>query len=206
MTYARLKKLIERGAYKKEDMLNKLDVFLMANRITEEQYQELVGMMMKGDKRMTGVFCKVNMIGGALLAAMAAVLGKYWFLFAGFLAFNLIDWLTGWAKSRMKGESCSKVGAIGAMKKVWYWVVIAIAFYIGFSFAQMGETIGVGLGFMQFIGWFVLANYLVNEIRSILENLVEMGVNVPPMLIKGLKIAAERIDAAASIGGEDDGK
>lgn len=45
MTYARLKKLIERGAYKKEDMLNKLDVFLMANRITEEQYQELIGMM-----------------------------------------------------------------------------------------------------------------------------------------------------------------
>ena len=45
MTYARLKKLIERGAYNKEDMLNKMDVFLMANRITEEQYQELVGMM-----------------------------------------------------------------------------------------------------------------------------------------------------------------
>ena len=45
MTYARLKKLIERGAYKKEDMLKKLDVFLMANRITEEQYQELIGMM-----------------------------------------------------------------------------------------------------------------------------------------------------------------
>ena len=54
MTYARLKKLIERGAYKKEamidevdtlQMVNKLDVFLMANRITEEQYQELIGMM-----------------------------------------------------------------------------------------------------------------------------------------------------------------
>ena len=44
MTYARLKKLIS-SAYDKEDMLNKLDVFLMANRITEEQYQELVGMM-----------------------------------------------------------------------------------------------------------------------------------------------------------------
>ena len=35
MTYARLKKLISRGAYDKEDMMNKLDVFLMANRITE---------------------------------------------------------------------------------------------------------------------------------------------------------------------------
>ena len=45
MTYVRLKKLITKGAYEKEDMLNNLDVFLMANRITEEQYQELVGMM-----------------------------------------------------------------------------------------------------------------------------------------------------------------
>ncbi len=45
MTYARLKKLIEKGTYNKEDMMNKLDVFLLANRITEEQYQELVGMM-----------------------------------------------------------------------------------------------------------------------------------------------------------------
>lgn len=45
MTYARLKKLIETGAYDKESMLSKLDVFLMANRITEEQYQELVGLM-----------------------------------------------------------------------------------------------------------------------------------------------------------------
>ena len=45
MTYARLKKLITKGAYEKGDLLNKLDVFLMANRITKEQYQELVGMM-----------------------------------------------------------------------------------------------------------------------------------------------------------------
>jgi hypothetical protein len=45
MTYARLKKLIENGAYDKESMMNKLDVFLMANRITEEQYNELVSLM-----------------------------------------------------------------------------------------------------------------------------------------------------------------
>ncbi len=45
MTYSRLKKIIENGVYDKEDMMNKLDVFLMANRITEEQYTELVGLM-----------------------------------------------------------------------------------------------------------------------------------------------------------------
>ena len=45
MTYARLKKLITNGAYDKNDMMNKLDVFLIANRITEAQYEELVGLM-----------------------------------------------------------------------------------------------------------------------------------------------------------------
>ena len=147
---------------------------------------------------------RANVIGGVVMTTLTAALGKYWFLFVGLLICNIVDWVSGWMKSRMKGESCSKVGAIGAMKKVWYWVVIGIAFFVGFSFQQMGQTIGVPLDFMHFVGWFTLANYLVNEIRSILENLVEMGVPVPVFLVKGLKIAAEKIDAAANIGGDED--
>lgn len=42
MTYHNCKKLIEAGRYEKEDMLNKLDVFLLNNRITKAQYKELV--------------------------------------------------------------------------------------------------------------------------------------------------------------------
>lgn len=45
MTYARLKKLITLGTYQREDMLSKLDVFLMGNRITQEQYTELVALI-----------------------------------------------------------------------------------------------------------------------------------------------------------------
>lgn len=45
MTYSRLKKLIENGNYEKESMMSKLDVFLLANRITSEQYNELVNLM-----------------------------------------------------------------------------------------------------------------------------------------------------------------
>ncbi|MDD3570233.1 MAG: hypothetical protein PHY44_03930 [Lachnospiraceae bacterium] len=45
MTFTRIKKLIENGAYIKEDMQNKLDVFLMASRITQEQYVQLVALM-----------------------------------------------------------------------------------------------------------------------------------------------------------------
>lgn len=39
------KTLIEKKRYEKDAMLEKLDVFLLANRITKEEYEELVGML-----------------------------------------------------------------------------------------------------------------------------------------------------------------
>lgn len=42
MTYTYCKKIIDRGNYDKEDMLDKLDVFFLAERITKEEYNELV--------------------------------------------------------------------------------------------------------------------------------------------------------------------
>ena len=45
MTYLRLKALIEKENYNKENIKSKLDVFLMADRITEVQYNELISLM-----------------------------------------------------------------------------------------------------------------------------------------------------------------
>ena len=45
MTYTICKRLILNGSYVKEDMLVKLDVFLLNNRITQDQYEELIEMI-----------------------------------------------------------------------------------------------------------------------------------------------------------------
>lgn len=49
MTYNTCKKVIEnqkaKGTLNKQDMLNKLDVFLLAGRLTEEEYNDLVRLM-----------------------------------------------------------------------------------------------------------------------------------------------------------------
>ena len=44
------------------------------------------------------------------------------------------------------------------------------------------------------VGWFTLACLMVNEARSILENLVECGYNVPVVLIKGLAVTDKLIN------------
>lgn len=45
MTYGYLKKIIARGSYDAEELKDKMDVFLLADRITDEQYKELTGLI-----------------------------------------------------------------------------------------------------------------------------------------------------------------
>lgn len=45
MTYTYCKKIIQSGNYEKEDMQDKLDIFLLNNRISQEQYSELKELM-----------------------------------------------------------------------------------------------------------------------------------------------------------------
>ena len=121
-----------------------------------------------------------NAILGAAVAVLSYILGEHWFLFVLFLLLNVIDWGTGWMKSRINNVENSKAGLKGVLKKLGYWLMIMVAFGASAAFVEIGKTIG---------GWFVLASLLVNEIRSICENFVEMGIDVPRVLINGLEVA-----------------
>lgn len=132
---------------------------------------------------------KYNMIAGAVVAILSYILGEHWFLFVAFLALNVADWITGWMKSRMSGKENSVKGWQGVLKKLGYWIMIMVAFGASAVFIEIGKTIGINLGITTLLGWFVLASLLINEIRSILENFVEAGYNVPRILINGLEVA-----------------
>ena len=135
-----------------------------------------------------------NAIVGSIVAVLSYIFGELWILFALFLAFNLADWITGWMKSRIAHKENSKAGWKGVLKKLGYWIMIAVAFGASAVFVEIGKTIGVDLGITTLLGWFVLASLLVNEIRSICENFVEAGYNVPQILIRGLEVADKAIN------------
>lgn len=148
---------------------------------------------------------KYNAIAGAIVATLSAIFGIYWYIFAAFFLLNVIDWLTGWYKANKKGEESSKVGLNGALKKLGYWAVVLVAFIISDVFTKLGsDVLNVNLSFLMMIGWFTLAMLLVNEARSILENLVECGYNVPDFLIKGLAVAQKMLNKRTEIPDADD--
>ena len=61
-------------------------------------------------------------------------------------------------------------------------------------FVEIGEVLEINLSITTMLGWFVLASLAINEVRSIIENIVECGYKVPVILIKGLDIASRVIN------------
>lgn len=147
-------------------------------------------------KTMATITDSYNAFVGAVIAILTMVLGEHWYIFAAFLLLNVIDWITGWMKSRINGVENSTAGWKGVLKKLGYWLMIAVAFAIAAALIEVGKVIGIDLGVTTLLGWFVLASLIVNEARSIVENFVEAGYDVPRILTAGLQVADEKLNGA----------
>ena len=142
---------------------------------------------------------EANLFWGGLVAIYTHFIGGRLPVFILFLALNVIDFYYGRQKAKKTGTLSSKIGAEGVRKKVAYWVVITIAFSIGHILAtSLGPELGVDLSFLHLIGWFTLAVYILNELTSIVENLLVLGVDVPTIFVRGLAVVRTIVDVAGN--------
>lgn len=132
---------------------------------------------------------KFNAITGVFVVVASYIFGEHWILFAAFLALNLMDYLTGLAKSKILKNESSSAGLRGIVKKFMYWCMVAISFLMSPIFNEIGESMDMDVSNLTpAIGYMVLAMLIINEFRSILENLIECGISVPPVLVKGFSV------------------
>jgi toxin secretion/phage lysis holin len=130
-----------------------------------------------------------------ILAILIKVFGKYWYIFISYMIFNILDWMTGSLKAIKIKNLSSYMGIKGLMKKLGYWIVIWIAFSFSSMFVIIGkEILNINLTIMYSLGWFTFALLIVNEIISILENLVALNIKVPEILIRSLKVTDNILD------------
>lgn len=145
---------------------------------------------------LTSIFNKTDTVFAMFAAVLTYILGKHWYLFVAFLALNIADYVTGWIKSRITKRINSMKGSVGALKKLGYWIMIMLGFGMSAIFVEIGNVIGVNLEITSLLGWFVLASLIINEFRSVLENLVEAGYQVPEVLVKGLEVSNKVLEEA----------
>ena len=148
------------------------------------------------------IFNKVNSIISMVYTTLTSIFGIEWTLFAGYLVLNIIDYITGTLKAKVNKSESSKIGINGIIKKICYWVLIGIAFLISYLLVTIGKKININIDFIFLFGWFTLACLIINETRSILENLVELGIKIPDFFTKGLTIYYNKIEK--NIEGKDE--
>ena len=129
-----------------------------------------------------------------LLGLGSMIFIKNWYLFALYLLLNILDNITGWIKAKVNNKENSKIAREGILRKVSNWIIIVITFAISAGFLEIGKIISIDLSILMTLGWVVLGSLIINEVRSILENLVEAGCKVPKALIKGLEVAEAALD------------
>lgn len=116
------------------------------------------------------------------------------FLFAFYLFLNLSDYITGSINARIHKKESSKKGDNGIIKKIGYWILILISFALPAIFIQLGKIIKIDFQITTLFSWFILCSLMINECRSIIENLTSMGCTVPKILIEGLEIIDKKIN------------
>lgn len=133
------------------------------------------------------IFNKTTTTISGICTILTSIFGIEWILFAGYLVLNLVDYFTGTIKAKAKKVESSNRGLTGVVKKIYYWILIGVSFFISYLLVQLGNKININLEFIMLFGWFTLACLIINESRSIIENLIEIGINVPEFLKKGLE-------------------
>ncbi|MGI6225676.1 MAG: phage holin family protein [Peptococcales bacterium] len=104
------------------------------------------------------------------------------------LAFVVLDYVTGVLASGVEGNLSSSIGLKGIARKVFIFVMVAVAHLVDTS-------LGDGHIFRDATIFF----YLANEFLSILENAGRVGLPVPDILqqaIEVLKGRSKKVDKA----------
>lgn len=134
------------------------------------------------------VFNKISTALSLISTTFTTMFGVEWILFLGYLILNISDYITGTLKAKVNKVENSHKGLLGIIKKICYWILIFISFLISYLLVEIGVKLNINLDFIMLFGWFTLACLIINESRSIIENLVEIGIEVPAILTKGLNV------------------
>ena len=118
---------------------------------------------------------------------------------------NLIDYATGLlaAKYRQDGGISSYKSIRGIFKKIGMWLLIVVGSFMDILIQYAAECMGLGITIPFVVATFVAVWLVVNEIISILENLIDIGVNMPPFLMPVVKYIKKQVEDKAKLAEEE---
>ena len=143
----------------------------------------------------------------AFITALSALM-SWWGILAVpvllLLGSNLIDYATGIAAAKNRKEAVNSYkGMRGIIKKVCMYLLIVVGSFVDILINYAIEYMGMTFTF-PFVASTIIAVWLVvNEIISILENIRDIGVDMPPFLMPVIKYIKKQVEDKASMMDDD---
>ena len=114
----------------------------------------------------------------------------------------MIDWLTGIAKAWVQHQMNSRIGLLGALKKLGFFVTVGVAGVVDWLFSFGLSEVGITTKLPFLIAAIVCVWLIINELISILENVAAIGGPVPPFIRKLLSRLKNVVEDKADIAAE----
>lgn len=119
------------------------------------------------------------------------------------VACNIIDYITGLMASKFREEQISSYKGIrGITKKVCMWLLVLVGSFIDIIINYTAEYMGIGFKIPFIVATFVAVWIVVNEMLSILENIIDIGVVLPPFLMPIVRLIRKEVESVAGESGQ----
>ena len=116
---------------------------------------------------------------------------------------NFIDYITGLIASKFRNQEIdSYKGIRGIAKKICMWLLVVVGVIVDQLLSYSADVAGITLPFTFLVACVVAIWLICNEIISILENINDIGVTLPPFLqpfVSNLKSQVEKKAAVEDI-------
>lgn len=120
---------------------------------------------------------------------------------------NLTDYVTGLLAVPYRTESVSSYKGIrGIIKKVCMWLLVLVGAWIDILINYAIECAGIDFALPFVVATVVAIWLVVNEIISILENILDIGVQMPPFLLPVVKYIKKQVEDKAGLADEKENR
>ena len=138
-----------------------------------------------------------------VFTVLSSVLGMLTVPFLLLVVTNVIDYVTGLIAAKHRGEKITSFkGGWGIVKKIMMWLLVAVGSIVDYILLTMGQTLHLNVSVGSAVALIVIFWLMANELISILENIDEVGVPLPPFLMKLVSLIKAKTEETANVGKE----
>lgn len=108
---------------------------------------------------------------------------------------NVTDYITGILASKYREEQVSSYKGIrGIYKKVGMWILIFVGWMMDMLINYTVQYVGLAISLPYVVATVVAVWLICNEMISILENLIDMDIAIPPFLMPLAKMIKGQVE------------